>query len=198
MDPYLEGKIWESLHAYMIPQLGRQLAPQVRPNYVVEIAQPVISLEIRERSNRALVTAIEFLSPTNKLGDGHREYVARRSRFIRMGVNLVEIDLLRSGDRVPMEGVFPSVPYAVIVTSTDQAPISDIYPITLRQPLPSIPIPLMRGDPTVALDLQRALTQVYDEFSLDLAADYAKPPVIPLLLEDQAWADECLLTAGKL
>src|SRR5439155_20452495 len=53
------------------------------------------------RSNE-LVTVIEVLSPTNKLpgSDGSREYAHKRERLLESHVNLVEIDLLRGGQRI--------------------------------------------------------------------------------------------------
>ncbi len=37
MDPYLEGAAWESFHAQFIGELGRQLAPRLRPKYMARV-----------------------------------------------------------------------------------------------------------------------------------------------------------------
>jgi hypothetical protein len=50
-------------------------------------------------SGNRIVTVIEFLSPTNKVrGPGQDEYLKKQSELRQGGVNLVEIDLVRSGD----------------------------------------------------------------------------------------------------
>lgn len=56
------------------------------------------TIEIRDVTNRELVTAIEVLSPTNKRGDGYREYLDKRRRILSSMAHLMEIDLLRKGE----------------------------------------------------------------------------------------------------
>jgi hypothetical protein len=63
--------------------------------------------------------------------------------------------------------------------------------------LPVVPVPLLAGDPDVALDLQLALNTVYDALNYDLSVDYTHPPEVPLEGEAVAWAEECLRTAGS-
>ena len=59
-------------------------------------------IEIRHRPDRDLVTAIEILSPTNKLGEGYWQYQGKRRALIRQNVHLVELDLLVRGQRLPL------------------------------------------------------------------------------------------------
>jgi hypothetical protein len=54
----------------------------------------------------------------------------------------------------------------------------DVWPITLDQPLPSVPVPLLAGDADVTLDLQAAFTNIYDVIGYDLAVDYTRPPEV--------------------
>jgi hypothetical protein len=61
-----------------------------------------------------------------------------------------------------------------------------------------VPVPLLEGDADVALNLQLAFTQVYDDCGLDMSADYRHEPRVPLSEEQQVWAKECLKAAGKL
>jgi hypothetical protein len=68
----------------------------------------------------------------------------------------------------------------------------DWYAITLDQPLPGVPVPLLPGDADVILDLQRALTTIYDQLRFDLAMDYSHPPEVPLPPQTAAWVDEHL------
>jgi hypothetical protein len=71
-----------------------------------------------------------------------------------------------------------------------------IYPIPLGQPLPVVPVPLLPGDADSQLDLQQALTVVYDECGLNYMIDYKNPPEIPFAPEQATWVDEYLRAAG--
>ena len=105
-------------------------------------------------------------------------------------VEPVELDLLRGGPRLPVDGL-ATCDYCVLVSRSEERPKVGLWPIGLRDRLPVIPIPLRVPDPDVRLDLQVALHRVYD------AAKYAKriyrgTPQPPLSPEDQAWAREIL------
>ena len=62
-----------------------------------------------------------------------------------------------------MEENFPPAPYFVFLGRAEQRPVTDVWPILLDQPLPAVPVPLLAGDADARLDLQLALTTVYDE-----------------------------------
>ena len=66
----------------------------------------------------------------------------------------------------------------------------DVWPVTLKERLPTVPVPLLPEDPDVPLDLQAALAGIYDVFGYDLLVDYSKPPDVPLAEADAAWAHE--------
>lgn len=172
------------------------MAPPLRMRTLVRTRVRHITVEIRDVAKRHLVTAIEILSPTNKRGEGFREYRDRREKILRSTAHLVEIDLLRKGRRVPMRGKLPSVPYLIFVGRNEDRPITDVWPILLDQPLPEVPVPLLAGDPDVALDLQLALAGVYDDDRLGSLIDYTSPPEIPLTPEQAAWVDQHLRAAG--
>ena len=154
-------------------------------------------IEIRDKvSDRRVVTVIEFLSETNKRpGKDRRKYLQKRKELRRGGVNLVEIDLLRSGRRLPplsRNGLPPShqTPYCVLTMRAGQRPL-EYFPISLREALPTIPIPLRKTDEDVALDLQAVLQQAYINGRYD-DLDYSKPAIPPMETEDAAWAGKML------
>lgn len=120
---------------------------------------PHFTVEIRDRANRQLVTAIEVLSPTNKRSEGYAEYLAKRRRLMVSSVHLLEIDLLRLGQRVPMRQPLPSAPYFVFLSRAPDRPIIEVWPVSLAEPLPVVPVPLLPGDADVPLDLQQAFYQ---------------------------------------
>jgi hypothetical protein len=172
------------------------LVPPLRMTTVMRTPVPHITVQVRDIEHHRLVAAIEILSPTNKRGDRRREYLRRRDRFLGGDVHLLEIDLLRKGLRVPMEEPLPPTPYFVFLSRADQRPVTEVWPILLDQPLPEVPVPLLDGDADARLDLQRALTMVYDEYGLNYMIDYSKPPQIPLSPEQAAWVDAHLRAAG--
>ena len=145
-------------------------------------------LEIRDRRGGDLVTVIELLSPTNKFGGQDREtYLIKRRAIMHSGVHLVEIDLLRRGERMPFEDL-PSCDYCVTVSRAEQRPKVGVYLARLREALPTVPIPLRVPDPDVPLDLMAALHAVYDRAGyVDYLYDTG--PVPPLHPEDAVWAE---------
>ena len=159
-----------------------------------EVPNPYI--EIRDVEERRLVTAIEVLSPTNKRGPGVEEYRRKRQELLSSEVHYLEVDLLRVGERFPLAGPLPSVPYFVFLSRANRRPRVEVWPIPLEQPLPAVPVPLLPGDSDVPLDLQQALQTIYDWYSYDRAADHSGEPAVQLAPEQQAWADEWLRAAG--
>lgn len=159
---------------------------------VIPQTAPQHSVEIQDIAGRRLVTAIELLSPSNKRGTGYNEYVKRRTRFLQSPAHLVEVDLLRTGHRVPMRKPLPAAPYFAFVGRVGRRPITEVWPIALEQSLPDIPIPLLRGDPPVALSLQRASSNVYEQLSYDLSLRYERPPEIALDADAGRWATALL------
>lgn len=208
MDPYLEGDLWTTVHAQLAVEIVRQLAPRLRPRYValnekcfvvdtgVTSRVPHTWVKIRDTAKRRLVSVIEFLSPTNKRGEGRKEYLERRRKILLSSVHLLEIDLLRRGQRLPMREPLPSAAYCIFLSRAGKRPLTEVWPIALDQPLPTVPVPLLKGDPDQPLELGRALTNVYDSCSYDLAIDYRRPPEVPLKGEALHWSQERLRGAG--
>lgn len=138
-------------------------------------------LVIREKESLEIVTVIETLSPANKRAssDGREQYLAKREEILQRRTNLVEIDLLRGGKRLPVDGR-PSGDYFAIVSRGYRRPKADFYAWTLREPLPKIPVPLKKGEPEVLLDLQQVFTTVYDRARYQLSLNYAAALAVPL------------------
>lgn len=159
------------------------LTPPLTMATVVPAPVTLRSIEIHDVANRHLVCAIEVMSPTNKRGRGRRKYLAKRARILQSSAHLIEIDLLRDGQRVPMEGPLPAVPYFAFVSRSNNRPRVGVWPITLSECLPRIPVPLLAPDADVPLGLQAAFNSVYDTVGYDLILDHAKPA--PVRLSDQ-------------
>lgn len=153
-----------------------------------------ISIEIRDTASGLLVTAIEMLSPANKRAgsEGRETYLRKRNNLLASTTHLLEIDLIRRGERLPLDPSPPPAPYYVVLSRQDQRPEADVWPIQLQDPLPVVPVPLLSPDPDVPLDLGAVLTAIYDRAGYDLDTDYSKDPFPPLEGEDALWAAELL------
>jgi hypothetical protein len=142
-------------------------------------------LTIRDRQMQNVVTVIELLSPWNKAaGQGRNDYLGKRWNVFYSLANLVEIDLLRGGQRLPTREPLAPADYYAFVFRRRNVPQVEVYSCTLRDRLPTIPIPLAVEDPDVTLDLQAALTTTYDRAGYDYALDYSRPVAPPFEAAD--------------
>lgn len=169
------------------------------------IAEPILfsiepprlrHLEIIDSAGR-VITAIEFLSPWNKIGvQARRKYGQKQDELLRGGVNLVEVDLIRQGEHVaiaPIETLPPERRgcYLVSVYRHDNPATVNGYPISLRERLPNIPIPLRPTDRDVILQLQPLIDDCYRDARCN-RTDYRQPLNPPLSSDDSAWAQSLL------
>jgi hypothetical protein len=158
---------------------------------------PLLSVEIHDVAGRRLVTLIEILSPVNKHGEGAREYDLRRIDLLKTQTHLLEIDLLRQGQRILLVGELPPAPYYVYLSRWERRPYTQVWPIQLRDALPPVPVPLLPPDPDVPLDLQAAVNACFDLVGYERLLGYSGPPPPPPLREDDAaWATDRLRAAG--
>ncbi|MGD9856185.1 MAG: DUF4058 family protein [Planctomycetaceae bacterium] len=145
-------------------------------------------LTIRTRTGNEVVTVIEVLSPWNKRGgDGFRDYWTKRSNVLIGSANLVEIDLLRGGRRLPTREPLQPGDYYAYVTRQPAVSEAEVYAWSLRQPLPRIPIPLAADDREVQLDLEDVFTTTYDRGGYRHLLDYEENVEPPLAPDDAAW-----------
>jgi hypothetical protein len=149
------------------------------------------------RNGNRLVTAIEVLSPWNKRpGSLNARYMKKVDDYVRAGVNIVEIDLLRS----PREALTVTemdlppdrrTPYLVCVQKSWQRGRWEAYPVELRAPIPAVHVPLRPTDDPAVLRLQPLIRRVYAAGGYD-DIDYARPPRPALSPADEVWADGLL------
>lgn len=154
-------------------------------------------LVLRRAEREEVVTVIELLSPTNKApGEGVSEYLAKRENVFNSGSNLVELDLLRGGQRLPTKEDLPPADYFAFVSRHDQLPRVEVYAWTLRNPLPEVPVPLADGDDDLLLGLQPIFTRTCQEAGYDYSLKYDRelePPVDPT---NRQWLDARLRSAS--
>jgi len=166
--------------------------------------EPMIErfLRVVETGSQRVIAVIEFLSPSNKTGEGLRVFRCKRAELLAAGVHFVEVDLQRTGNwrgllrphRCPAPAVSP---YRVTLRVCDDPGATYLHPIRLQDPLPEIDIPLRKGDPQVKLPLQELLAHAYVAGRYARRLDYRAPCTPPLAEDDAQWAEELLRRAGK-
>jgi len=104
-------------------------------------------IEILRWPDRTLVAVLELLSTANKMPSGRGQYLEKRNAVLRQEVHLVELDLLFGGERMPLDAPYPSGDYFVLVARFDRRWDCDVYAWSVRDRLPTIPIPLLPEAP---------------------------------------------------
>ena len=181
------------------------LAVAVRPIAIRHITSPKrrrwVEILDTTDSNR-VVTAIEILSPGNKAsGKLNESYRKKLNQYLNAGTNVVEIDLLRSSRKrlaVPQNEI-PEHRQAAYYVALCRAKDSDlwlVYPMALRSPLPTVPVPCRQTDSDVTLELQPIIDRIYLEGGHD-DLNYSEPPEPPLAAEDAEWAAGLVASRGR-
>jgi hypothetical protein len=185
-----------------IPVLAPQ--PTATSTLVLEVDVPMQDevsenfLEIHKVKTGKWITIVELLSPVNKLHkQGREEYERKREYVFRSWTSLVEIDLLRAGEPMPVIGAQVKSDYRILVSLGSQRPRAALMAFTLRQPIPVFTLPLLPGDEAPEVTLNRILHDLYRRARFDLRLDYTQPPVPPLSDADRLWAHE-LIEASEL
>ena len=217
-----EGSVWDMASEFISlagkePDLTVAVArPEPEPGSVALLPTPAASvtqeleadeLELRRQRRiviyvrtqpRRAVASIELLSPSNKAAGtiGQTRYLEKRASALHGGLHWIEIDLLRGGQRPPLPVTLPHpadyLAYVAQATPTGWKHLA--YTWGLREPLPSLPIPLLGSD-QVLLDTGACFQAAYDRIAADDEAVYAEPPP-PLSAEDLAWTEELLRQCG--
>jgi len=129
-------------------------------------------------------------SPVNKRPGqpGWRTYRRKRTDLLRSTAHLLEIDLLRGGERWPLREPVPPAPYYITLSRYERRPTVEVWPLQLADPLPVLPIPLLDPDPDVPVDLGALVRAVYERGGYASRIDYRRePPPPPLALADRDW-----------
>jgi hypothetical protein len=162
------------------------------PVILEEILDPEIHdayLEVRDARSHTVVTAIELLSPANKVrgSRGREALLEKRKTLWRAGAHWMEIDLLRAGERdgrLAERGDY-------IVTLRRQGQVGVIvWDIDIRDPLPIVFVPLRPPFDDALLDLQRAFTTTYERAYYADSINYIRPIPAPRLKPtDENWVE---------
>jgi hypothetical protein len=152
-------------------------------------------IEIYETGpEQRLVTSVEVLSPSNKRAgtQGRELYLRKRYAHMVQGVHLVELDLLRGGQRMPMLDPWPESPYVLMVARARKLQRCQVWPVVYADTLPVLPVPLARPDPDILIDLQPMVDAIYQRSRYARSIDYTKPLDPPFAAEEAAWLEQRL------
>ena len=148
-------------------------------------------IEIRDSSNREVVTTLEVLSPFNKDAStqGREAFWRKRKAVMASRTHWIEIDLLRAGER-PSEVADKSDYYALLKRGGVPLPYEG-WLFDLRDRMPTIAVPLRPPFEDVPLNLQTVFETVYARGHYAEAIDYSGSPPLPRLRPaDANWAQE--------
>lgn len=149
-------------------------------------------IEILHQPDRRLVTALELLSPANKESPGRVEYLAKRRALLLQDVHLVELDLLLGGHRLPFNKPLPAADYYYSIARAEQRPDGQLYHWTIREKLPTLPVPLRQPDADILIDLAAVFATVYQRAKFFRRVDYQAPIPACVGEADHQWVEEML------
>lgn len=177
------------------------ITPPIRVSlldYEVRIA----TVEVYDAIQNQLVTSVEVISPYNKREPGLGKYREQQRRLRQAGVHLLEIDLIRRGQRpvktsaVVTAGEIFEAHYLVTLRRAGVSQL-EAWPVKVQERLPVVAVPLRPPDDDVPLDLSVVLTIIYDEAGYDLSIDYNQPPPPPEFdVKTLEWVREKVQEAG--
>jgi len=148
-------------------------------------------IEIREGNHQGhLVTSIEVLSPSNKKPNSKGWKLFQRKRqalFAGHTANVIEIDLLRGGRRMPTVDRLPLSPYVILVARRQRMPYCQVWDAYFDRRLPKFPVPLRKPDPDVMIDVQPMVDAIYSRWRYGPQINYKTPLTPPFSAEDAAW-----------
>ena len=128
---------------------------------------------VRKGEPGRVVGTIEVLSPSNKDSGnpGCDLYLKKQQEILASSTHLVEIDLLRQGQHTvaASKGLLHEPgpwDYVACLHRAGHGRRFTTWPVTVRQRLPRIRVPLADDDQEVVLDLQAVFQRCYDECGL--------------------------------
>jgi hypothetical protein len=151
-------------------------------------------LEVRRVTTREVVTIVEILSPKNKrAGEGRQDYLQKRQRILNSKTHLIEIDLLRRNQPMPLAESTPQTPgtYHILISRSDDRPQALLYEFGIRQPIPTFVMPLAdTNTPEPLVAIQQLIEGLYDRAGFDMDIDYSQQPTPSLGDEDWQWSQQ--------
>lgn len=183
------------------PRLQGGLAVADAPSLIRPASSEVRQYRVRVFLTRTseVVTIIEILSPVNKRSNttGLTQYRVKRDQILASRVHLVELDLLRMGERPGLEVQDEPIDtdYVILVNRAGVSRLSSIWPVAIGDRLPNIPVPLLPPDDDFVLDLNASIQQVYADSGYNWRIKYKLSVPYPPLRQSVAPVLQQLIAA---
>jgi hypothetical protein len=202
MNPYLEQPaLWPEVHKRLIVALADELNPLLNPTYRVAIEEQYLTekeesqwyLKIYCIETKAVITIIKFLAHEQHLNQQFRDPI------LNSKTHLIEIDLLRRNQPMPLAESTPQTPgtYRILISRSDDRPQALLYEFGIRQPIPTFVMPLAdTNTPEPLVAMQKLMEGLYDRAGFDMDIDYSQQPTPSLGVEDWQWSQQ--LTSPKI
>lgn len=161
----------------------------------VQIAVPeevrVTWLYVQRMPDAEVITIVEVLSPSNKApGEGRESYLRKRAAILNSGISLVEIDLLRQWEPLPLATDYPASDYRILVCRGRQRFSGILYPFNVPQAIPRFTLPLRPGDDEPEVDLGALVNRIHQQARYAQVTRYSAPipgPALPPPVQE--WVD---------
>lgn len=174
----------------VLPRIGATAEVAVPQEIVVpDLTIPHRYVTIRDTRSHEVVTIIKVLSPWNKVGSGRNQYRQKQAEILLSDTHLVEIDLLRRGQHTVAlpEARAPRADYRICIHQA-RSDRFGYLPLSIRDPLPNVPIPLRAPAADVVLHLGEVFNRCFDGGAFGYKIDYHQDPVPGLAPENVDWA----------
>jgi hypothetical protein len=164
---------------------------------VIEEEQRETYVEILHRPDRTLVAVLELLSLTTKQEPGRRLYLTRRNALLHQNIHLVELDFLLGGQRLPLEKPNPPGRFFILIARAELRPDCQVYRWSVQDPLPAIPIPLVKPDPDLIIDLAAVYSTAFERGRYSRSIDYGAALSANLTEVEGNWIQERVQAKAK-
>ncbi|MEL7144010.1 MAG: DUF4058 family protein [Cyanobacteria bacterium J06631_9] len=145
-------------------------------------------LEIKAVQTGDVVAVVEILSPANKRsGRGRNAYLEKRLDVLGSMSHLVEIDLLRSHQPMPLSKGNVQSHYRILVSRSEHRPRAELYAFNLNDEIPQFQIPLKAEDTEPVIALKALIDDIYSKAGYEVLIDYTQPSVPPLIGQELEW-----------
>ena len=179
---------------------GSLVADEPQTIRVLDEERRVPYIQVVKVASGEVVTLIEVLSPSNKIGRGREQYIEKQDEILNTPVNLVEIDLLSRPTATYARYFELHSPhdwrYIISISRPQRRTSVEVYAFPLRERLPRCKIPLLPEDSDAVLDLPAVYARCYEIGDYDLLLDYGKPPPVSLSKAEEEWMEALLLEKG--
>jgi hypothetical protein len=208
MDPYLEDPaFWPDFHLIFLNCWHEEIAGRLPSEYEARLDQSINLLEMSPEVAKLIFQDTAVTKGSQRLVEEKRQarfevlhrpdrwviaiykqYRAKRNKILAQNVHLVELDLLVGGDRPSLRYDLPAGDYFTYISRADRRFDCEVYAWTVRDKLPTIPVPLKSPDADIPIDLGKVFRTTYKRGRYARSLSYGKPPAAPLSAADAVWA----------